>query len=254
MPKEKEALKVIEENNNNNNNPNVNNPQSKSKTGFKTKIGSDEIDYNELPYLDAIDIDKRSFFVLSKEFLISNQIIISTFTEKNDLISIPLRLSMLFFSLESFFFFNSLLYTDDYVEKHYKKKMTFIDILTDQIKITLIVDILVVFLQKLFGLVLSFQEHFDRVIRATSKFEKEKYAIFFRNKCKTQLRFYFILVVFCSLIFWYYMANFCCAYPNSQTTWITSSLISIALNIFTVAAISFLVGSLRAIGIKYRNK
>ena len=64
----------------------------------------------------------------------------------------------------------------------------------------------------------------------------------------------FVLIISLSIIFWYYLIIFCDIYRNNQISWIQSTSISIAINMFIPLILCLFIGSLKYCGIKYNKK
>ena len=210
-------------------------------------------EYNTIPYLQAIRIDKRS----NLEVLISvfaNEIgFLNLFCYKNPYSHISLTISVYLFELLLDLTMNCFLYTDDVVSEKYHNdgnlsmftslSLSFISNIISSIAVFIIAKLTNYYevLEIIISSVKNKKKYFDNIIRLM-KYIKLRLGIF-----------YFLQLSFI-IIMTYYLFIFCTVYHQSQISitinYIVGALTSLAIS----AGLTVIITILRIISLNYRSK
>ena len=207
-------------------------------------------DFNELPYTQAIILDKRNIF----------QIFISLIIKKLELIDIfygngKIKLIMIseyILSLLINFFFNSLLYTDEVVSNKYHNngELDLIVTLTLSILSNVITSIICYFIQ--------YSEGIEERLGYIMEIKKEEYFLKNINIFLKYLKLKFVIFLIYEIIVvsgcFYYIVIFCIVYNYSKVSLMINYLYSFLEGLITSIAISIIILVTRKIGLSCSNK
>lgn len=212
--------------------------------------------FNQLYYEKAIKNNNQSFWLFYYHSIIEKQFILSTFFNNSIIYPVSLRLFILIFHIEAFFFFNSLLYVEQYISNRYKEQdpLNILYIFKNELSKSIYSSLLVLLLGKICIIVTLIRNNFCQIIEFHN-FQNYKFTI---NKLikaiKTKLLIFVTLIVLISFIFLYFIIIFCNMYHYSQISLLESTLISIGIHVIIIIVLCFFFGVLRFFGIKFKNK
>ena len=217
----------------------LSNKKKQIDINVKTEGSVDLIDceLNNLPFDEALKIDKRTFFQYYISILNENHIIISIFNKKKDYNSFFIKICILLISISLYLVVNALFFNDSMMHKIYQDKgnFNFIYNLPNIIYSVIIISIIII--------ILKYISLSQKNILGI-KYEKNKYN--FKAKTVIVIRsliikyiFFFIISILFLLLFWYYLSCFCIIYKNTQVYLIKNFLISFTLSIIYPFVIQF---------------
>ena len=211
----------------------------------------DQDKYNDLPFSQALKLDKRNIFL----------IFISIFKLKIDLISIlfypedfsnySLDLSIYTLHLLFNFFMNALLYTDNVVSKKYHNNGA-LDYWTS-IFLSLISNIISNIGIWIIKTITSYSYYLSFMIKEIHN--KKLYLIAFSKLyrlIKLKILLFYCLSFFLSICFIYYLTIFCIIYNKSQISLLNNYLIGELQSLVKSVFISIIICLIRFFGLKYK--
>ena len=213
----------------------------------------ENINYNELSYIDAFEQDKRNFFQIFLSLFYLKLKTIQIIFYRKEFSHLSFTLSLYFFEILLDATINSLLFSDDVISQKYfnNGELLFITTNTLSISSNIISFFILLYTEKLINYYLVLEE-----ITKEIKDQNNYYQIYIKLKCCFRIKiliFYFILFligIFCT----YYLFIFCAIYKKIQKNlvinYIIGSLWSLGFTIF----ICLLVAITRRISVKNRIK
>ena len=226
-------------------NKNIFNKKSKSLEKSEIDKTMDYIDYemNTIPYKEAIENDKRTYFQYYKSLIKTNHILIFIFFKNEDYNSYIIKICLLLFSFPLYMVTNTLFFNDSFIHKIYldkgiynlKYSLPFI------IYSVLICSVILIIFRLIF---LTNRNILD------IKHEKNKSSLNARVKVEFKninIKFlcFFIFSFIFLICFWYYLSCFCAVYKNTQIYLIKNTLISYAISLIYPFIIYFIPGFFR---------
>ena len=213
----------------------------KNRKKTKKDMSFNDYELNNLPYIQALEYDKRSFIDYYISLIKKKQLFIFTFYTQNDYNSKNIKICLFLFSFASYFIVNALFFNDSTMHKIYE----------DQGKYDLIYQIP----QILYSTVISIL--INTIIKSISLTEKNILSIKKENiNLKIQyvkitkwlkikfISFFVIIFVFL-LVFWYYISCFCAVYKNTQIHLLKDTMISFGLSLLYPFGLNFIPGFIR---------
>ena len=214
-------------------------------------------DPDDMDYDDAIIRDKRTFCKCYCDKIHSEQIIINTFFYKEYLKPLPIKIILLVFQVDLYFFINSLFYNEEYVTKIFelekdsfsKAFWRFLDNL---------------FYAFLFGIIINYIINYffieEKILRVTFKREKDnllklKYEMLQIIKDLEKRYTTFIIISFIILLFaWYRISCFNHIYIHMKKEWIIFSVLIIVC-IQILSLLTSLLGTIiRFLSFRFKSK
>ena len=204
---------------------------------------------NNMSYKEAIIEDNRNYFQYYISLIRTKHLIFFTFCNYRDYNILLLKISLFLTLICLYFFINALFYNDSTIHEIYKDqgKFNFLYQLPKTIYSS-IISIVISFILKRLAL-------FQKDILNLKKQSDKK--LHFHNviKCyKIKISIYFIINLFCSIFFWYYLAAFGAVYRNTQISLITSTIMSYGLSLLYPFGIYLIPGIFRIPAIKSTKK
>ena len=205
---------------------------------------------NNIPYRQALRIDKRSFLEILWSVLTNQIELISLFLYRNPYSHYTLTVSIYIFELLLDLTMNCLLYTDEVVSEKYHNDGNLSMLTSLSLSfISNIISSLVVFL---ISKLTNYVEIIEAII--TNVKDKKKYIqnivrLFKYIKLRLGL-FYFLQLSF-TLIMTYYLFIFCTVYHQSQGSIMVNYIIGACTSLAISAGLTLIISILRAISIKY---
>jgi len=211
----------------------------------------DKKEYNKIPYIQALRIDKRHFFETFISFLANEIDIIKIFYYRNPYSHISITLPLYTFELCLDLTFNCFLFNDDIVSQKYHNNGN-IQFITSLI-VSCMANIISSFISYIVGKLVDYEDIFENILKEI--LEKEKYYITFRKFKKflaIKLTLYFILQTIANVFMLYYLVIFCTIYQKTQVNIIFNYFIGVCESIFLSLGIALLSALMRIYSLKYR--
>ena len=224
---------------------NNNNLENEIKSDYKYN----NMELNEMEYLEAVENDKRSFCQMYWSILSREHLIIFTFFMRNDYNILSVKLSRFFFFVCTDMAMNVFFFTDESMHKIYKSYGKW-DILQNIPQI--IYSLLVSQAIQVFICYLTLTDkQFYLIKRLKFKGEKNINPIFKILKCiKIKLIIFYVVTFILFLAYWYIITSFCTVYKNTQIIFIKDSLTSFLSGILYPFVLYIFPALLRIISLK----
>ena len=231
------------------------NSSEKIKIENKSKDDTllDDIDFNLLPYAEAIKKDHRDFFKLFLSiFKLKIEFIALLFYPENFTYK-PYTLSMYTLGLIFGFFSNSILYTDDIVSEKYHNngKLNFLT--------TIFLSLTSNFISWLISCLCKnfFIYHESLILLVKEVKRKSDYILTFMRLylvIKIKSFGYYLLSFIFIITMTYYLMLFCTIYHESQKSLLINYMMGIIESLITSICITLIICVFRLIGLNYKNK
>ena len=212
-----------------------------------------EIDFNFLPYAEALNKDKRNFFTIFMSIFKLKIEFIALLFYPEEFTYKSYTISMYTLGFLFGFFMNSLLYTDDIVSEKYHNngKLNFLTTIFLSLTSNFISWIIGCFSRQFF----IYNESLLLLIKDVKRksdfiltFMKLYLVIKIKSFCYFFLSFIFIITMT------YYIVIFCAIYQESQNSLLINYFLSFIESIITSICITIVICVLRIIGLNYQNK
>ena len=219
---------------------------------YKNIIDYDDI--NDIELFDAIIFDKRNFCQFYWDELKRTQPIIYSFIVYTPLTPRFFKILLFIFNAILCFVFNALFYSKSYISKKYyyfgNTFSWYVNHIYDRI---IYVCICSIFLNLFIRVLLSSKKKMQMWIkreRDPEKFNKD--ITYMANKMKINYIIFMTVQGFLMFFFWLYLSCFCNCYKNNQLEWFVTSLICFGIIQIWYFVSTFIVSSLRLIGIRLK--
>ena len=223
-----------------------NNIKGKKIIEGKKYINYNDYELNNLPYQEALKIDKRDYIPYYISLLKYNQLLIFTFYTYNDYNSKIIKICLFLLLLSLYYTVNALFYNSDTLHQIYVNKGKY-DFLYNILKI--IYSSFISTITKIIGSYFSLTE--KNIMNLKQKTDKKSQEITKFLRCIKIKFILFYLVAFLFLtIFWYYLACFCAVYKNSQVHVIKDASVSFVISLLYPFGLSLLPGIFRQIALR----
>ena len=219
-----------------------------SKDGTKYIKQFDDYELNEMKYIDAINLDKRSIFQIYWSTLKREHLIVFTFINCTDYNLLVIKLARFIFLMVGDMAFNSFFFSDDSMHKLYINygKYDFIQQIPQIVYSTIFSQLIEVFLcflsltdKHIYQIKLCIIEGKPNPIQKIIRCIHYKLIIFFLFT----FIFYFI--------YWYIICVFCTVYRNTQIAFIKDSIISFSFCLIYPFLIYLFTSLLRICSLRY---
>ena len=212
---------------------------------------------NDLPYIKALQLDKRTYFQYYFSLLKIKHLILYTFLPSKDYNLIVLKISLFLLSFSLYFTINAFFFSD--------KSMHIITICngiyniiyqTPQILISSLISIPINKILRVLSLSQSSILSIKKETNLKDAKEKSKRVL---KELKIKFIFFFIISFIFIFFFWYFISGFCAVYKNTQIALIENTAFSFTLSMIYPFAYNFVPGifrisSLRNIKKNKKNK
>ena len=230
---------------------NFNKINIKRKTEAMNIISETEIEnIDELPFSQAIKIDKRNVYAIFYSVLIKKIELVDLFIGKHKIIVVLMYQYIL--SLLIDLFLNAFLYTDEVVSNKYHNNGQ-LDIIVS-LTITLLSNII----NSIICNILNFSKDVEERLEQIMEIKEESSYFYAFNKfikiVKIKVVLYFLMEIFIIVFSFYYIIIFCVIYSKSQISLLANYLMSIVETLVVSIFISVVVTITRKIGLKYAWK
>ena len=231
---------------------------SNKKTKNKKKINKNvtyhfinDYELNNLSYINAVKIDKRSYVQYYFSLFRMKHLLIFTFYTSNDYNSKIIKISLFLFYFSLYFTTNALFFDDSTIHKIYEDKGTFN--FNYQIP-KIIYSTLISSVLKAFIAFFSLSE--DNILELKNDDTNANKVKEVLNKLIIKFILFYIICLLFLILFWFYLSCFCGIYINTQIHLIKNILISFGLSLLYPIFIYLLPGMLRipSLNSKEKNK
>ena len=207
---------------------------------------------NNVPYSQALRIDRRDYLQILISVLANEIQIISIFYYKNPYLHLSLSSSMYFFQLLLDLTLNSFLYTDDYISEKYKNGE--LKLITS-ILLSSMSNILAYFISYYICELINFAELLEMIIKYVVK--KKFYLINiikFKKYLKLKLAVFYLLEFIYIISMCYYLTIFCIVYSETQLSFLMNYVIGIIDSLIFSLVFSIIISFIRYVSLKFKLK
>ena len=205
---------------------------------------------NELPYILAKQIDRRSYWNYYISLLKTKHNLIFAFYKDYNSRIIKIDLFLIGFAID--YAVNALFYNDDKMHDIYKSKGKYD--LEAQIPITVYSYLISIILNQPLNILALSSDSVINFKQNRTKVDSMKRAKELRNKLTIKLILYFIISLLLLAFFWYYISMFGAIYKNTQVHLLKDTLISFGLSLIAPFVIYLLPGFFRIPALSKDNK
>jgi hypothetical protein len=226
------------------------------KTIDLTKDNDDEIkfnEYNNIPYSQALRVDKRTFFRMLLNIFLMRTEIISLIFYPEEFTHKPLTLSIYILDFQFNYFLNALLYSDEVVSQKYHNNgdLEFKTSLALSFVSNIISSFAIYIIKR-------FTNYSHYLLILVKDIQREKSFLFMFKKIYKCIQIkefiFFIFSFISSIIMTYYLFVFCKIYEKSQISLLKNYFLGIAESMIISGSITFLISFLRYISLKCKSK
>ena len=210
----------------------------------------DDLDFNNMVYDKALDLDKRTFLQKYWSKLKLKHLIIYTFISRNDHNLIYIKITRFIFLVCTSMAMNVLFFFDSSMHKIYLDygKYNFIQQIPQIIYsslVSLIIEILI-------GL-LSYTDINIYHIRQLEEFDMNKVKKIFKIIKIKLIIFYVVIFIFIAF-YWYLISSFCAVYNNTQIIYLKDFATSFSLGLLYPFIIQLFLTFLRIFSLREKTK
>ena len=204
-------------------------------------------DLDDMEYDDAIKLDKRTFCEYFTQKLKSDQIIMDTFYNKENLIPLSIKIILLLLNIDLYFVINGFFYNEEYISELFNsdKEETFFSYLPRSISRFFYATMVSFVVQFIINCLFIEEKKIKRIyLREKDDPLQLRYEISLTVKgIKSRYTIFILICILLSIVSWYYISCFNNTYPGVRAEWIKSSITIIII----MQIISFLLVLLQAI-------
>ena len=207
----------------------------------------DNFELNDLDYIPACEIDKRSFCTTYWSVLLREHIALITFFSWNDYNLFYIKLERFIIQFITNMAMNGLFFSDESMHNLYINKDEYdFDQQIPQMLFSLIIG-------HILEVILCYFSLTDSAIYTIKELSKNKEnggkIVQIIKYLKIKLIIFFIFTFILFLFYWYFISAFCAVYPNTQNIFIRDSFRSYFISMIDPFLIYFLTNMLRAISL-----
>ena len=218
---------------------------------FDDSVENDAL--NEIPYSQAIRLDKRTFYQMAFSMFKDEVDILNLIFMRHIFSHLSLLTSIYLMDLFLDVSFNSLLYTEDDISEKYHNngKLEKITSFLLSIMSNIISSIITYVIEKL----TQYYETLEFIINDVKSREDYLFVVYyFMKRTKIYLSIFYVLQFLLNLLMTYYMTLFCEIYKKTQVSMLSNYLLSLAESIILSLCYSLLFSLFRFLSLKYRWK
>ena len=211
----------------------------------------DKKELNEVPFTQALRIDKRSICEIFFYIILNKIEIINIFYYRDEYVHLSLSISMYIFSFLLDVAMNCFLYTDDVVSEKYHNdgSLEMFTSLTLSLAANIISSIITYFIEKLY----EYSELLDIMVRdITTKKYYYINIIKFRKYLKLKLTGFYIIEFLMCILMTYYITIFCIIYNKTQISIMINYIIGVLESLAISFAETIVITVMRYISLKYK--
>ena len=218
-------------------------------------INDDEIEKRELnnvPYRQALRIDKRSIFQILISVFINEIGFLNLFLYRSPYSHLSLTISIYLFELLLDLTMNCFLYTDDVVSEKYHNngELSMITSLSLSFISNIISSIIVFIISKLTNYI-DIIEAIIKNVKDRRKYIENVKRLF--KYIKLRLGFFYFFQLGFTIVMTYYLFVFCTVYHQSQGSIMVNYIIGALTSLGISCGLTLIIALLRAFSIKYRK-
>ena len=213
----------------------------------------DSDNYNDLPFTQALRLDKRNIFIIYLSILKMKIEIISIIFYPEEYTHRSLTLSIFLFNCLFSYFMNALLYSDEVVSQKYHNNGQ-LDLLTS-IFLSFASNIISSIFVWLIKILCVYNIYLILMVKEIK--DKDDYQLLlerFIKWAKIKTFFYYIFNLIISIAIIYYLYIFCELYKKSQLSLFINYIVGISESLIFSFGISIVIFVLRIIGLKFKIK
>ena len=207
---------------------------------------------NNIPYRQALRIDKRPFIKILISVLTNQIEVLSLFLYRHPYSHFTLTVSIYLFELLLDLTMNCFLYTDDVVSEKYHNDGN-LSMFTS-LSLSFISNIISSFAVFIIAKLTNYTEIIEAII--TNVKDKKKYitnVVRLFKYIKLRLGFFYFLQLGFILVMTYYLFIFCTVYHQSQGSIMVNYIIGACISLAISAGLTLIISILRALSIKYHH-
>ena len=217
---------------------------------FKNKsinIKLNDFEINTLPYKQAMEYDKRSFFQINLSLLRMKHLLIFSFFTRDDFNCKTVKICLFFLNFAITLTVNALFFNDSTMHKIYEINGNFDFIFQlPQILYSTLISTFLNMIIKSFALT---QNEILKLKNEKNKISMKDIEDWIKYvKCK--FIFFFIISEILLIFFYYYLGCFCAVYRNTQLYLLKDTLISFATSMIYPLFLNLIVSVLRLISLR----
>ena len=220
------------------------------KTDIDISLNYNDYEMNNLTYIDALKLDKRTYRQYYFSLLKTKHLAIFTFYTKTDYNSRLIKIILFLFCFSLYFTVNALFFNDGTIHTIYidEGSFNFIYQIPQILYSTLITSLISIIIKNL-----SLSEKNILEIKREKSNSKEK-SIKIIKCLNIKFILFFILLFLFLFLFWYYLSCFCAVYVNTQIHLIKDTLISFSLSLIYPFILNLFPGLFRMPSLKNSNR
>ena len=211
-----------------------------------------ESELNEIPYQQALRIDKREFCQICLTVFFNKVGILNLFFYRNPYTYLTLTINVYLFELLLDLTFNCFLYSDDVVSEKYHNdgNLSIITSFTLSIISNIISSIIVSIISNLtdysilLDAILVYVKYKDKFVENIFRFLKN---------VRIRLAIFYTLEIIFIIVITYYLFIFCSVYHYSQTSILINYLIGALSSLAFSAGLTVIISLLRILSFKYKS-
>ena len=208
---------------------------------------------NNVPYTQALRIDKRNYFEIFLSVLAHEIEIVDIFYYRNKYMHLSIILSIYIFELCLDLTLNCLLYTDDVVSEKYNNNgsIEFFTSLSLSFMSNIFASIIAFIVSKL----ADYSDFMELIINEA--YNKKSYfsnIIKFKKYLSIKLTAFYIIQIIINLCICYYLMIFCTVYHKTQGSIMVNYIIGILESMTISISLTIIISFIRFLSIKYKCK
>ena len=212
----------------------------------------DDYELNHMPYLEALELDKRSYCKIYLSLLMRDQIIMHTCFNHNDYNLFYVKFAKIIFIIASMMTMNAIIFADKSFHKLFISGVNYY--FSYQI-LQIVLSVLITHAIKIILNYITLTDRYIYEIKAFKKKEEDKNKIFNILKyIKLKLLIFYIAALVLLFFYWYYVSAFCAVYPNTQKIYFIDCLLSFIFFSIIPFIIYAVITLLRVISLKDINR
>ena len=225
--------------------------ENEEKDNDVNQFNEDEKD--ELDIMNANKFDDRNFFNLFIRILKKKILFLFPFTYISVFEPFSLKFLVFIFIIGCLFFFNAIFFKKLYIQKRFyetKKNLGFDYFIKNEIIVSFLSSLITFIIQELIHILLSIKKKFVICVRTIKN--KEQFLLKIKNimSCyKKKIIIFIIIDLIGMFIFWYFCSAFYSMYIKTSNVCFYSLIFSLIFIIILQFVYSFIVCSLRFIGL-----
>ena len=205
---------------------------------------------NNLPYEEALKIDKRTYFQYYISLIRTKELLIFSFYLRSDYNLKTVKINLFFFTFALNLTVNALFFNDSTMHKIYQDEGSYNFLYQlPQIIYSLLIS---VFIQTILSM-LSLTEKNIVKLKEDKKSEADKVDEEIKSTKIKLIIFSVFEFIFLSL-FWYYLSCFCALYNNTQVHLVKDTLMSFTLSLFYPFILNLIPGVFRISALNSKDK